>query len=753
VTVALASAITALAGWSALRTGSAVGTDANLGADHPAVREFNAFLERFGGGYPVVVAYECVDASVCHGVFDRPALEMANAVSQRLSRAHYVSRVSSPANARLLVLNSDLGLDARQLVANGAVVEDATLIARALADPLWSRTLVSTDGRVGAMVVELNSTGTTALSNVMSAIREAIRPYEQRGFSFHVAGEAVTTVSAHEAGIEGASRAGALTGAMLFLALLLMIRSLPGVVASLATIGVASAWTIGLLPVLGWRQSELTSGAATLILVIGCADCIHLVTTYLEMLGKSGSAVTALRDAGRSVLGPCFVTTATTVAAFVSFASGEVAAITQFGAMAAVGISIVFALTFSLLPALLVILRPKPRHLRYSVAWQEVLGRLARFGVRRRRLVLATSFLLAGVGAIGIPRLHVEMSVEALWGRDHPVRRQIDFVSAHLQRADRLEIELALPPETYIEDPDTLRLLATLESDLISLTPIGQSQSLATVLRHIHRVVSPGMSTASELPDSDAEIGELLFLASSGGPGVLDAWLTLDQRRTRISLEVDELSMEGKARLLDDVEKLLRTRLPESWSWTVTGPVVLTSFFSQAFSRSQTNIVSVSSVLVTVMIGIYLRSLPWALLAVIPNAIALVLMFGTMGHWGILLNFGSAIVAPIAIGIAADDTIHFLTAYARERRSGREPIEALHGAISAVGEAVIATALALALGFLSMLASPMASVADMGLLCAIAILGATLADLLILPALIATVAGWKAFEKPAGIHG
>jgi predicted RND superfamily exporter protein len=295
-------------------------------------------------------------------------------------------------------------------------------------------------------------------------------------------------------------------------------------------------------------------------------------------------------------------------------------------------------------------------------------------------------------------------------------------------------------------------MLAALEADLIRLESVGQSQSLLTVLRHIYRVLSMDGSNENRLPGSEAQIGELLFLASAGAPGVLDAWLTLDQRHVRFSLEVEELSMENKAQLLDDVERLLRERVPEGWSWVVTGPVVLTSYFSQEFSRSQTNIVTASSFLVTAMIGIYLRSLPWALLAVIPNAVALVLMFGIMGHWGILLNFGSAIVAPIAIGIAADDTIHFLTAYARERRSDKEPVAALHAAISGVGEAVIATALALSLGFLSMLASPMASVADMGLLCAIAILGATVADLLILPALIATVAGWRRFEARSDFH-
>src|SRR5688572_30745353 len=91
-TVVLTLLLTAAAGWSTLQTGTALGTDANLGADHPAVREFNAFLERFGGGYPVVVAYECNDVSVCRGVFDRAALEMASTVSQQLSRTRYVAR-------------------------------------------------------------------------------------------------------------------------------------------------------------------------------------------------------------------------------------------------------------------------------------------------------------------------------------------------------------------------------------------------------------------------------------------------------------------------------------------------------------------------------------------------------------------------------------------------------------------------------------------------------------------------------------
>jgi hypothetical protein len=738
LTLLAALALLAAAGYSALRTDHAVGIDANLGADHPLVQEFDDFLERFGGGYPIVVAFECADPGVCDRAFHPAALEMASAVSHDLEQASFVSRVSSPGTTRLLVPSGDFGLEARQLVVDGRAVEDPDLLGRALADPLWSRTLVSADGRVGAIVIELGSTESDALSTVIREVRRAIAPYG--AFNFHVVGEAAMSVAAQEAGLESAIRVGIGTGGMLFLALLILIRSLTAVLASLATIGVASAWTIGLLPLLGWQQSELTNGAATLILVIGCADCVHFAAHYLETRPQFSDNATALEATGRWVLAPCFLTTATTVGSFAAFASGEVLALRQFGVMAAIGIALAFVLTFSLFPALLVLVPARPRRQQHSAAWHEVLDRISQLGTRRKGLVLSLSFVLAVLGITGIPKLRVEMNISELWGPDHPVMRAIDFVSEHLQRADRLEIELTLPPEARLEDPTTLRSLAAIEDELSGLEGMGRSQSLVTILRHSNHLLRPTDDGMAGLPDTEAGVAELLFLVSSGASGALDAWLTLDQRHSRVSLEVQDLSMQERENLLSHVDQRLRTTLPEGWSHAITGPVALASRYGAEFSRSQTNIVSASSLLVFVMIGIYLRSLPWALLAMIPNAIALVLLFGAMGHGGILLNFGSAIVAPIAIGIAADDTIHFLTAYSRERRCGKEPIAALHGAISGVGEAVIATAIALSLGFLSMIASPMASIASLGLVSAIAIVGATLADLLVLPALIAAVA-------------
>jgi hypothetical protein len=752
VTVVLVALLTAASVHSILQTEIAVGNDAHLGPSHTAVVHFDEFLERFGGGYPILIAYECADPGVCRGALDPIALEMAYSVSHELERSPFVSRVSSPATTRLLVANTDLAIDARRLVVDGKAVIDPELERIALGDPLWTRSLLSEDGGVGAIVIEMSSTETAALLSIMEDVRSSLSPYVAGGFRFHLVGEAVMWIAAHEDAVSSAMRVGIGTGGMLFLTLMFLLRSLPAVLASLVTIGVASAWTIGSLPLLGWQLSELTNGAATLILVIGCADCVHLVSHFLETRPRFDSDAEALASASQWVLAPCFLTTATSAGAFASFASGGVHSLTQFGLLAAMGVVIAFFLTFSLLPAALVLLPPRPRTQRHAAAWQEVLRRIAHFGTRRRWLVLAISGIIAVVGAAGIPKLRVELGLNDLWGPDHEISRALRMVSENLQRADRLEVEIDLAPDARIEDPDVVRTLATIEAELSRLDGLGQSRSLVRMLQHADHLVRPN-SKPDRIPDSEAAIGELLLLLAAGDPGSVDPWMTLDQRRLRISFEAKDLSLPEKQELLSSAESVLKEAVPPTWSFSLTGTVMLAYRHGAEFGRSQLSIVSISSFVVVALIGLYLRSVPWALLATIPNAVALLLLFGAMGHWGIALNFGSAIVAPIAIGIAADDTIHFLTAYARQRRSGLQPVLALERAISGVGEAVIATALALALGFLSMTTSPFPSISNIGLLGAIAIIGATVADLLILPALIAVVASWRGFAAPPDRNG
>jgi predicted RND superfamily exporter protein len=736
LTVLVALAVSVTAARSALRTELSVGMQAVLGADDPILREFEAFLARFGGGYPVLIAYECARPEACRTALDPRALEMADEVASRLTQAPHVSRVSSVATTSLLVASADLGIDARRLVIDGEPSLDPSLRRLALDDPLWRRTLLSPDGRAGAIAVELASMETEALLTVVEESKRALAPH--RGdFQFHLVGEAVLWAEAHADTIESIVRVGIGTGGMLFIALLLLLRSVPGVLASLATIGAASLLSLGLLPVFGWRLSELTNGAATAILVIGCADCVHFVANHLETRLHFVDLRDSLVASSRDVSAPCFLTTATSAGSFACFGAGGAHSLVQFGVMAAIGICVAFIFTFTLLPALLRLFPGKLRNRRHSAVWQRLLSRVATLGTHRPGWVVAAAATLALAGAVGLGQLRVELGFEALWAVDHPVRRALDFVAANFERPGRLEVELVLPSESVIEDPRVIGEIVGIEQRLRKLEGVGEPRSIVTLLRRAHRLIRPD-DTGADLPAAEGAIAELLTLVSAGEPGAMDPWLTLDQRRVRISAEVESLAAEDLIRLAGEADHLLRDELPPGWHGRATGPLVVAARWVGEFSRSQLTIVSASSGVVFLLIGLYLRSFAWALLAMVPNAVALLILFGTMGLAGVPMDVGSAIVAPIAIGIAADDTIHFLTAYARERRGGQPPLPALQRAIAKVGEAVIATSAALALGFVSLLTSPFPSISSLGALSSLAIVVTTLADLLLLPALIAT---------------
>jgi hypothetical protein len=151
---------------------------------------------------------------------------MAHAVARQLEPARYVARVASIATTPVLAPSAEFGLDARRLFSEGTASEDPELRKLALADPLWSRTLISADGRVGAIIVELASTESDALLSVIEAIRSALAPHEP-DFRFHLVGEAAIWVAAHEDGARSMLRVGVGTGGALFLVLLALLRSLP----------------------------------------------------------------------------------------------------------------------------------------------------------------------------------------------------------------------------------------------------------------------------------------------------------------------------------------------------------------------------------------------------------------------------------------------------------------------------------------------------------------------------------------------
>ena len=726
LTIFIAVALSALGTWGALRADASSGAHALIGRDHPEVLRLERFLESFGGGYPAIVAWTCDGgASGCHDVLDARSLAMAHQVATKLSQSRFVRRVLSPSDAPLIFRTED-GIAIRSLYVAGEEPPQY-LVRAARADPMWRRTLLSADGKTAALVVEAITTNPRDQVELVSEIERTLEPFAAHGFTYRLSGNPVFHVSSQREGVAEAAVVGAATAAVMAIGFFLFLRSWQSVLALMSVVGLATGIALGIIPLLGWPWDPLVSGAPTLVLVMGSADAVHFITAYWRARAAGTDEVRALTAAGRETFVPCLMTTATSTAGVLSFLATDSVGFGRFGAVTGAGVGASLIMTFTVLPAVLRIL-PDGRQAGTveSVRWDGIVGRLIRFPVANATSVLLASLALAVAGGVGLTRLTADANPLSYWRAGHPTREAFEFVGAQLASIEGVELKVELP--AAIGEQPTITHVEALATRLQAIPGVVSIRSVLTPLGS----VAEAMEVESV---NDQNASELLVLMSLSDASALDGWLSLDQRRLRISIGAEAASVESRERLLDAVQVAVEG-VPRDWRVEVTGPSVVQRAIDRVVRDSAFQAVSGTSIIVTVLVMLFLGSLSWGALAMIPNLLPILVLFGLMGIFGIALDAGTALVAPIAVGIAVDDTIHFLHEFSVRRRRGDSPLVASQRAGMHVGRAIVTTSGTLAAGFLAMQVSRFQSIGNIGLLSAACIVTAFAAELLVLPALI-----------------
>jgi hypothetical protein len=738
-TLAALAALTAVFGAGIPRLSTDVGYRSLLGSDHPAVVRFDAFLERFDGGFPLAAVWSCAETSRCTSVFDDEALRMAADVALALAGAPGIRRVDSPATTALLVPGEDEPI-ARAFVEEGRLAPDrAWLAERALRDSVWVRELVDAQGSVGAIVVDVASSGSEANVAAYDALDAALAPHERSGFRFHRVGGPVEFVVA---GAELQADTAKLVPVMVVLVgavLALLFHSLTFVCVALATVGLGVLWTFGLLGWLGWPQNTVSQALPPLLLVIGVCDVIHLLARYANDAGARPERDRAALLEGVAVdIGTaCVATSLTTASGFASFATSGLESFVRFGAIAAFGVIAALLLTFTLLPILAVRLRPNgARALRVSAVWSRVLERIVAVSEERATAVLALTTVLGMGAVVGVAMLRVDASFEDLYGEGSRVVRWSRFVGDALRRPDSLEVAIEPPVTAPLEDPATLEVVAGVQASLANVPGIGPARSVIDVVSLAHQLANDDEAFWYRVPSRGDDVREIYDVLTERDAHAIGRWLDEEGRRFRISIESEKPPQEEMRRIFADVRERLDAELPPGWTARLTGPLAVVHEMVDEIQRTQVSSFATAGLVVLGLVAIFLGSLRYAALALVPTLLPVVVTLGAMGLAGASLDVGSAMVAAVVIGIAVDDSIHLLVQYRRHRAAGAGTRLAIRGAVLHVGRAVVSTSMALALGFFSLGFSSWKTISNFGALSGVAILAALLSVLVVLPALM-----------------
>jgi predicted RND superfamily exporter protein/signal transduction histidine kinase len=737
LTLTLFFLLFAVAGLGALRLESETGYRAALGASHASVVRLDRFIDDFGAGLPVQVAWGC-ETEACDDALGPAALAAAERIAAAVESSTGVRSVRTPGSTPLLDGTGGV-IDSRTLLSvQDDPIARRDFIERARQDPFWRGTLVSGDARAAAILVEVDSSDprlhAETLGRLLDAVSREVGTYSLVGdpVDFAVGGAALNRESA---------RLGAAAVVAVAAIIWLLFRTPLAIVPVLTAVGIAAVSCLGLMGWMGWPENEISQAIVPLLLVIGVCGAIHLLSRYRDL--PSGRS--RLRDEDRcerliaaagDVGWPCFVAATTTSVGLGSFVTSDLAGFVRFGVASAVGCFVALVATFSLLPVLVRVMRLDIAPLVDSAGWALALRSLE-IGTRRFAwtIVLGTGVLLV-VGLAGVQRLEVDVTKDSLLGSGSNIVHWQRWVAANLRRPDSLELRLRLPQGASIGDVDTLDALSDIVARLEALPELGSTRSLLDGIKRMSQLLHGDDPEMAKVGEGRSANAQLLFLLESYDRDLLARWVTSDSRALRVSAEAQLLSKHERRALLESVRSLVDRELPEGWSYEITGPLqVFAEMVTQLHATQMTSFAG-AALAVAIAISLCLRSVTAMLWAMGPSLLPIVLTLGAMGWMGNPLDTGTAMIAAIVLGIAVDDSVHVITRYKRHRDTGMRPSVAMSWSLEEVGRALVASSLALSAGFLVMLLSSWGGIAAFGLLSACAIMFALLADLLFLPALV-----------------
>lgn len=532
------------------------------------------------------------------------------------------------------------------------------------------------------------------------------------------------------------------------------------VILPLMTCGITTMFMLGLLGFLDWRVTVVSSNFVSLLLIITMSLTVHLVVRYRELRSNfpDWDQHRLVKMTVRSKAEPSFFTAITTIVAFGSLTISDIRPVIDFGWMMTLGITFAFIFSFTFFPAALILLKPgKPIPLR------NITGKFIRnlsIAIRRRHFSVVTVFMTAtGLSIIGLNELSVENRFIDYFKKDTEIYQGMELIDRELGGTTPLDVVIDAPKSFFdIEDEDEELeddyLLGGNEAGITGSSywfnsfQLGQVEAIHDYLDSLPETgkvlsINTTMEMMSQLKDGKQLDDFFLSVLYNRLPdeikqALFTPYMSEDGNQLLFSIRVFESDPNLKREaLLNKIRDYLTTELnlaPEQVN--VTGMVVLYNNMLKSLFRSQILTIGAVFLAILFMFAILFRSIKMAVLAIIPNILAASMVLGLMGLAGIPLDMMTITIAAICIGIAVDDTIHYVHRFSEEFDQHNDYWKAIRLSHDSIGRAMYYTSLIITLGFSILALSNFVPTIYFGLLTGFAMIVALLANLTLLPLLI-----------------
>ena len=522
---------------------------------------------------------------------------------------------------------------------------------------------------------------------------------------------------------------------------------------------------MGLLGLFDWEVTVISSNFISLQLIITMSITIHLIVRYRELCIKNPEASQRelVLDTVSLMGKPCLYATLTTIAGFGSLLLCNILPVITFGWMMSAGILVSLVMTFLLFPSILVLMS-KETPAAGKKPHFSLTPFLARFTEAHGLLILVVSVIALALTAVGVTRLTVENSfidyfkhtteiyqgmktIDQNLGGTTPLDIIVDFETPKAiksipapksvqNKGDEFdafnEFENSEKEDKYWFTLEKMTLVKKIHDDLARLPETGKVLSLGTLLKMTEKL-------NNNKPLDNLELALLYNELPDRFKGmVLTPYVSVDHNQVRFSVRVrDSEKTLKRNQLIKKIHEDLVSKFGLNENQVhLTGMLVLYNNMLQSLFKSQIKTLGVVILVLMGMFMILFRSLKIALIAIFPNLLSIGVVLGVMGWLNIPLDMMTITIASISVGIAVDDTIHYIHRFRREIRLDQDYIRALHRCHGSIGHAMFYTSVTIIIGFSILVLSNFIPSVYFGLLTGLAMFIALMAALTLLPELL-----------------
>ncbi len=719
--------------------------------DNNYLKRFDEFERLFGNDENIAVVIHSPD-----GIFDEDSIRFVKNLTQSLWTVKDIIRVDSLSNYNWTDVDQD-SIIVEPLFPIEETVTSKDIAGKRkkiMAHEVLPGYLISKDQKTTIIYGQLQPAiqGGPDFKGVVESAREVLASYQDDpNHTLYMTGTAAINYGFEELGTQDMEKVMPVVMSLIIVLLLVSFRRMSGMILPFMVIIASIVMTMGAAGFLGLQFNNLTSAVPPILIAISIADSVHILFSFFRYRRADYERKEAAFLSAQHNFLPTLLTSVSTMIGFFSYATADVVPIVQMGIMAGLGTLFAWLATMLLLVPTLAWLPLRIKQ-KTDMTTAEQPSALAIAYVswiqRHATMVIVVSVVAVAYAVFIATKNEVNSDPLKYFAENVPVRVANDFAEDHISGMQALEIMVESGREEGVKNPAFLHKVDEFQNWLLEQPYIDKTISLLDIFKDTNRALNGGKQEAYAIPETEAWAAQELFLYTMSMPEGMDInnRVTIDNRSLRLTALS---SLHDSKESLYEINRIEEKAQELGLNARVTGKMPLSHSINPLIVHSFFYSIVAAFVVIAALISLVFRSVWIGLLAMVPNIVPLFFGAAIMALLNRPLDVGTVLVASTCLGIAIDDTIHFLSNYYKRLQAGYDKSMAIAQVFAHTGPALLITTVVLVISFGSFVMGSFIPNVNFGVLTAVVLSVALLVDFTLLPALL--LLGSKAAVPQGGL--